>query len=159
MASFTPFGVLPQSPSITEGMENAIHQSEERSLEQTDQRTAHATSTEVSLSEESDLDGNFDTPGGKERVQELARTLTQASVKNESGEYINPFSKNSPDPEIDPNSGKFNARKWVKTLIGFTSRDPERYPGRVAGLSCKWSRFKRTTPLLGSIHDLGDTAF
>jgi hypothetical protein len=68
------------------------------------------------------------------RVTQLARTFTQASIKNEQGQYVNPF-LSTDDPTLDPNSEEFSARAWTKTLIGITSRDPERYPERTAGVS------------------------
>lgn len=73
----------------------------------------------------------------EQRVHNLARTFTNAtqhSVKGHDGEYINPF-LNSSDPALDPASEKFSAKAWMKTIMGITSRDPERYPERTAGIS------------------------
>jgi hypothetical protein len=70
----------------------------------------------------------------EDEVAELARTFTQASITNKDGQYVNPF-LGSEDPLLDPNSGKFSARAWVKTLVGIQSRDPERYPERTSGVS------------------------
>lgn len=121
MASVTPFGAIPQSEGLIGDVEAVVNSEEEkRSTEKL------SSSTDASFSEKKEVDV-FDTPAGKQRVEELARTFTQQSVKPESGSYINPF-KGSTDPALDPKSGKFNAAKWIKTLIGIKSRDPERYP-------------------------------
>lgn len=71
-----------------------------------------------------------------ERVTHLARIFTQNSIKNAQGLYNNPF-EGSDDPLLDPNSGQFSQRAWIKTLIGIASRDPEQYPQRTAGVSYK----------------------
>ncbi|KAH7409048.1 AtrD, ABC-transporter [Cadophora sp. MPI-SDFR-AT-0126] len=83
--------------------------------------------TEYSENEKEDLGDS---------VTKLARTFTQHSVKNGHGQYINPFDT-SDDPALDPQSGQFNQRAWIKTVMGIASRDPERYPSRVAGVSYK----------------------
>ena len=67
---------------------------------------------------------------------ELERTLTAQSVKTNGGNYRNSF-LDVTDPALDPNSGRFKPEKWVRTLVGLQSRDPERYPQRVAGISYK----------------------
>ncbi|EHK98954.1 putative ABC transporter CDR4 [Glarea lozoyensis 74030] len=71
---------------------------------------------------------------GGEKVHELARAITQASIKNANGEHINPFD-GPENPALDPLSGKFSYKVWTKNLLGIQSRDPERYPARVAGIS------------------------
>jgi ATP-binding cassette subfamily G (WHITE) protein 2 (PDR) len=78
--------------------------------------------------------GSDDNLKREEEVAELARSFTQASVKNKDGQHINPF-LGSEDPLLDPNSGKFSAKAWVKTLVSIKSRNPERYPERTAGVS------------------------
>ncbi|KAK9350882.1 P-loop containing nucleoside triphosphate hydrolase protein [Lipomyces doorenjongii] len=50
---------------------------------------------------------------------------------------MNPFTDHAQDSSLDPSSENFNARKWMKTLLAFQSRDPERYPKRTAGISFK----------------------
>lgn len=71
-----------------------------------------------------------------EAVIQLARTFTQRSIKTTGGHYVNPF-ETTDNPLLDPHSGSFSQRAWIKTLIGIASRDPERYPVRVAGVSYK----------------------
>jgi len=67
-------------------------------------------------------------------VAALARSFTQRSIRHPEGDHINPFFDNE-NPLLNPASQSFNARAWTKTLIGISSRDPERYPQRVAGIS------------------------
>ncbi|KAI5778459.1 ABC-2 type transporter-domain-containing protein [Geopyxis carbonaria] len=51
----------------------------------------------------------------------LSRTMTTASsVKTVN--LVNPFLDNT-DPSLDPNSEKFNARKWTKTLLKLQPRE------------------------------------
>jgi ATP-binding cassette subfamily G (WHITE) protein 2 (PDR) len=73
-------------------------------------------------------------PHEKEHIHDLARAFTQTSVRHPDGNYINPF-EGSDNPLLDPSSGKFSARAWTKNLVGIQSRDPERYPGRTAGVA------------------------
>lgn len=140
MASSTPFGAIPQTDGLVRGIEGEMH-GDEKPNHLTNEGAATSTSTDTSLGEKTtlgekkDSDGEFDmSSSDPDRVTELARTFTEVSAKNESGEYINPFT-GSTDPALDPKSGKFNPTKWVKTIIGITSRDPERYPTRTAGIS------------------------
>jgi ATP-binding cassette subfamily G (WHITE) protein 2 (PDR) len=75
----------------------------------------------------------------EEKVAELVRALSRDSalrVRDNEGELVNPF-LGSEDPLLDPNSGKFSARAWLHTLMSIESRDPERYPRRVAGVAYK----------------------
>lgn len=91
------------------------------------------------------------TPGSETPVSEsgddrdrqittLALSLSQVSRQNslrsgETSEGINTFLDSTSDPELDPNSGQFKSRKWAKNIIQMTSRDPDRYPRRTAGVS------------------------
>ncbi|KAE8372806.1 ABC-2 type transporter-domain-containing protein [Aspergillus bertholletiae] len=72
--------------------------------------------------------------GGQAEITALARTLSRISQTNSSIEGVNPFLTTS-DPELDPNSDRFNSRKWTKNILHITSRNPERYPSRTAGVS------------------------
>ena len=71
---------------------------------------------------------------GGEKVHDLARALTQASIKNATGDHVNPFA-DAENAALDPLSGKFSYKVWTKNVLGIQSRDPERYPARVAGIS------------------------
>ncbi|KAL8279409.1 hypothetical protein RQP46_008221 [Phenoliferia psychrophenolica] len=75
-------------------------------------------------------------------VTELARQLTRTSTLNrsskggESGDIeLSPFSDHNDNKKLDPNSPEFDVREWVRVLVGITSRDPDRFPSRSAGVS------------------------
>lgn len=75
-------------------------------------------------------------------IAALARTFSQLSTKGyaEKGapqhEGINTFLETDQDPELNPNDAdNFNSRKWAKNFLQMTSRDPDRYPRRTAGVS------------------------
>lgn len=102
-------------------------------------------------STETDTSSDLEKIGSTEGIEELARQLTSQnekvpgddrnltrlntahSIKTVGGGYRNAFIDTS-DPVLDPGSGQFKPEVWVKTLIGLESRDPERYPRRVAGI-------------------------
>ena len=113
-----PWGALPEAQSIAARIEQ--------------ERQYKRPETEETLKDSDDDESS--TEQNDKHVNTLARTVTQASVRNEQGEYKNPFHA-SEDPRLDPHSDKFNARAWTKTLVGITSRDPERYPSRTAGVA------------------------
>lgn len=74
----------------------------------------------------------IETPAGEER---LGRTTTVHSIKTVGGgDYQNSFLDTSVE-QLDPGSKLFKPEAWVRTLIGLQSRDPERYPQRVAGVA------------------------
>ena len=123
MASVGAFGAVAQA-------EHAVHDAEEKHQKHVrDDSSTTADDNEKQDSVSSSVERD-------EEVKHLARTLTQRSVRHDGGEHVNPF-HGSDNPLLDPASGKFSARAWIKTLIGITSRDPERYPQRVAGVSYK----------------------
>ncbi|KAJ5818921.1 hypothetical protein N7474_004512 [Penicillium riverlandense] len=74
-----------------------------------------------------------------EKITTLARTISelsrQYSTNGSIKEDINTFLEPAKDPELDPNSDQFKARKWVRNMLHITSRDPDRYPRRAAGVS------------------------
>lgn len=72
----------------------------------------------------------------EEKITKLVRTLSYHGIKNEKGEPINPFF-GSEHPLLDPNSGKSSSKAWLETLMSITSREPERYPKRIAGVPYK----------------------
>jgi ATP-binding cassette subfamily G (WHITE) protein 2 (PDR) len=73
------------------------------------------------------------------QIQKLARSLSQTSqvekASDSSDGGINTFLDLTSDPELDPNSDRFKSRKWVRNMLQMTSRDPDRYPRRTAGVS------------------------
>jgi hypothetical protein len=69
------------------------------------------------------------------QITNLARRLTDASIK--SGVQVavsNPF-KGSNDPGLDPFSKEFDPKKWVETVLSLNSQSAERYLPRKAGFS------------------------
>ncbi|CAL5867147.1 uncharacterized protein PFLUO_LOCUS1359 [Penicillium psychrofluorescens] len=85
-----------------------------------------------------------DTVGDSEedqhaKITTLAKTISQLSHQYSTNgsikEDINTFLDSAKDPELDPNSDQFKSRKWVRNLLHITSRDPDRYPRRTAGVS------------------------
>lgn len=74
-------------------------------------------------------------------LQDLARQLSRVSrqggpdVEKEHQQVINPFLDPEADPQLNPDDKGFNVAKWLKTILQITSRDPERYPKRTAGVS------------------------
>lgn len=73
-----------------------------------------------------------------QEVTRLAKQLSNPSQSNLIGDnYQNTFLGVEKDSLLDPNGPNFNARAWVKNLIGIQSRDPELYPQRTAGFSFK----------------------
>lgn len=118
MASATPWGGLAQAQGAAEAVDSySKHHDEKYSDRET---------TPVNSAEHSSEEG--------EKVHDLARTFTQRSIRDPSGDHINPFD-GTDNPLLDPLSGKFSQRAWIKNLIGIESRDPERYPKRTAGVA------------------------
>lgn len=92
---------------------------------------AHALPSSGSSSEES-------VARRESRIGELARTFSRNSTAfPPSASHIN---NNNPflspkDASLDPSSPEFDAKKWVTTLLGALSRDPDRYPRHTLGVS------------------------
>ena len=109
-----------------------------------------STKDKSDSSTDTDTSSDLEKIGSTQEVAKLARQLTQPnggddklrrmssarSVKDTGGNYRNSFIDTG-DPALDPSSGKFQPEAWVRTLIGIQSRDPERYPQRVAGVAYK----------------------
>ena len=70
-----------------------------------------------------------------EQVTELARKLTRESTRFSTIEGENTFLETKEESTLNPASPNFKARNWMKNLLSITSRDPERYPQRQAGVS------------------------
>lgn len=88
---------------------------------------AHQLHPSRSSSEES-------VTGRETRVSELARTFSRNSTALTSSALHNPFLAPK-DPSLDPSSHEFDAKKWVASLLGATSQDPDRYPRHTLGVS------------------------
>lgn len=137
MASAGVWGAVPQAEVLVQDATRAV-----------------GNMGDSSLGSETSTDPDEITMDKEQRDQEvikLARQFTQHSIKQPDGNYINPFT-GADEPSLDPMSGKFNPEAWTRTLIGLErtprfgtiessfcvrleSRDPERYPKRVAGVS------------------------
>lgn len=97
------------------------------------ERTASLSSAETALERQV---GDEDII--EEQVTRLARRLTHQSTRHSVyGQTQNPFLDAKADPTLDPHSSEFKPRNWMKNLLAISSRDPERYPQRVAGISFK----------------------
>jgi len=71
----------------------------------------------------------------EQEVIELARTITKQSLKQQQlRDDQNPFGEDV-DPRMDPRSGKFEYKAWIRAMMQLTSRDPENFPERTAGIS------------------------
>ena len=124
MASASPSAVAPETESIvTKGDESVeeqlVHKEHKKPL--VENRAEHAI---------------LDSSDDGEKIHSLARALTEQSIRSHDLSHVNPF-KSTDNPLLDPLSEKFSPRAWMKALIGIQSRDPERYPSRVAGVAYK----------------------
>ena len=69
-------------------------------------------------------------------LTKLPRPLSYDGVKDENGKFINSFF-GTKHPLLDPKSTKFSSKAWLETLVSITSKNPERYPQRLAGVAYK----------------------
>lgn len=122
----SPWNVIPSTAQNLSALTTSDRQ------DTYDQSSEHPAALLPSSSDEEDeIDVAKD-----EAVAQLARSFTQSSIKTTDGHYVNPF-QDANNPLLDPTSSSFSQRAWIKTMIGIASRDPERYPMRVAGVSYK----------------------
>lgn len=66
----------------------------------------------------------------------IAKAASVSEVKDEKSELVNPF-VGSQNPQLDPHSAEFNVKAWLQAVMNIASRDPNRYPRGVAGVSYK----------------------
>lgn len=146
------FGALPQSQGVADTLEDAAEKVEGHLPHNVEDRLPFKDQSGSST--DTDTSSDLEKIGSTEGVAKLARQLTSQShqapgddrklgrtntansIKTVGGGYRNAFIDTS-DPELDPSSGHFRPEVWVRTLIGLQSRDPERYPQRVAGIGYK----------------------
>ena len=151
MTSAGPWGAVPQAQGVALGLAGAGEKIEEKIEDHIPQRIEDKLHNGQSTSStETDISSDLDKDTAAQEVTKLARQLTEQSsgdlvlgktvtaqsVKTNGGNYRNSFLDAS-DPALDPNSGDFKPEQWVRTLVGLQSRDPDRYPQRVAGISYK----------------------
>ncbi|KAL2852094.1 ABC-2 type transporter-domain-containing protein [Aspergillus pseudoustus] len=72
---------------------------------------------------------------GKEEITHLALSFSRQSTKYSTDNIENPFLDLSEESSLNPNCPNFKAKSWMKNLLALSSRDPERYPQRQAGVS------------------------
>lgn len=103
MASAGLWGAAPQAEAVIRDAVRALENVGDSSL-------GSDTSTEQD-------EITMDKEKRDQEVTKLARQLTQHSIKQPDGNYINPFA-GTDEPSLDPMSGKFNPEAWTRTLIG-----------------------------------------
>ncbi|KAJ9113734.1 ABC multidrug transporter afr2 [Naganishia adeliensis] len=74
-----------------------------------------------------------------QRIVTLARQFTRTSTRTSGDSNLNPDDVLRPQSGTiyDPFSENFNSREWVKSLVGIADRDPDKFPGRTAGIGFK----------------------
>lgn len=107
MASAGLWGAVPQSEAVAQDATRAL----EKKLEPIDSSTPNSGASST------DVGSGLDKERADQEVTQLARQITQHSIKISDGHYSNPFEA-SDDPALDPGSGKFNPEAWVRTLMG-----------------------------------------
>lgn len=145
MTSAGPWGAVSQAQGVAQILGETAEKAEDHIPQPIEDKLAFgqpSSSTDTSSDLDKDAAAQEVTKLARKLTQqsssdeELGRTLTAQSVKTSEGNYRNSFLDAS-DPTLDPNSGQFRPERWVRTLVGLQSRDPERYPQRVAGVSYK----------------------
>ena len=116
-----PWGSIPQSSEVAQEALEKI----ESQVQSGEKRPSESTGGSSDALDKERADGE---------VLRLARQVTLQSIKTAGGSYKNPFIS-SEDPALDPHSGAFSPETWTRTLVGLQSRDPERYPERIAGVA------------------------
>jgi ABC-type multidrug transport system ATPase subunit len=97
--------------------------------------------TATSIHEIRDLERLSNTkraPIGDEKKYEAENfdlNKSQPNSISSQDTFRNPFLSLPSESEINPQSSRFNARAWVKNLVGFISKDPTKYPHRTASIS------------------------
>lgn len=152
MMSASPWGAIPQAEGVARAAQRAAERIEDEPTPSGEEKTPFKDLS--STTTDTDGSSELEKIGSTQDVAKLARQITHQSlntggddeknvrlhtaqsVKDIGGAYRNSFIDAS-DPALDPNSGEFKPEAWVRTLIGLQSRDPERYPRRVAGVAYK----------------------
>ncbi|KAA8648327.1 hypothetical protein EYZ11_005730 [Aspergillus tanneri] len=128
-----PFGASATSAATGLSLENSLH------THAADVHSDRATPSAAEKTDSSDTAGpdSEDVIEGEsqKKITALARRFSRISQESIVGDGTNTFLDPTSDPELDPNSGQFSPRKWTKNMLHITSRDPDRYPRRTAGVS------------------------
>lgn len=127
-----PFGATAASADAALQLENTIRQhTDETHYDRIASVEEKTDSSDTAGAESEDaVERN-----SRQKITELARRFSLISQKSFVGEATNTFLNPTADPELNPHSDRFNSRKWTKNLLHITSRDPDRYPRRTAGVS------------------------
>ena len=88
----------------------------------------------ISRDSESNRDNALHKTESRSAISRVFNSLERRRTGTNEKVQINPFIDTS-DPQLDPNSDKFNPKLWAKSLFQLFSRDPDRYPTRTAGVS------------------------
>ena len=152
MTSAGVWGALSQAEGVAQSAQHAVEIAEDHLPQNVEDRLPFKEQS--GSSSDTDISSDLEKIGSTKEVAHLARSLTHhsfrdgedekklgrtttaTSIKTVGGGYRNAFIDRD-DPALDPHSGQFKPEAWVKTLIGLQSRDPERYPQRVAGIGYK----------------------
>jgi ATP-binding cassette subfamily G (WHITE) protein 2 (PDR) len=124
MSSASPSAVVPEAEGVAAKVGEFV-----------EEQLAHKEHDQLRV-DETPGHSVLDSSDSGEKIHTLARRLTEHSIKSNEIGHVNPFN-NTDNPLLDPLSEKFSPRAWMKALIGIQSRDPERYPSRVAGVAYK----------------------
>ncbi|KAK9454813.1 ABC-2 type transporter-domain-containing protein [Dipodascopsis uninucleata] len=95
---------------------------------------------EKDVNEYEDTDNVVDETVLNEQITNLARQITRLSTFSEGSQHaegLNPFLDSSEDPRLDPFNENFSPAYFIRTLLSITSRDPDTYPVRTAGIAFK----------------------
>ena len=143
MTSAGLWGAIPQAEGVAQIAQHTIEKIEDDRPHSSNELSGSSSQTETysdlekigSTHEVAKLAKQLTHQSSKQLDDEkkLERVHTSTSIKTVGGAYRNSFLDAS-DPALDPHSGQFKPEAWVRTLIGLQSRDPERYPQRVAGV-------------------------
>jgi hypothetical protein len=124
MSSVSPWAVVPEAEGVVAKVEGSVVE-----------KLAHKEHDQLRV-DETPGHSVLDSSDDGEKIHTLARRLTEHSIKSNEIGHVNPFN-DTDNPLLNPLSEKFSPRAWMKALIGIQSRDPERYPSRVAGVAYK----------------------
>lgn len=128
---FNP-NLVPPLDLTAENMYNGLE------LSPTDDNHTMSWSTDETTLEQSLRGMSESGPAGltDKEITHLAQQLTRESTQFSALDDLeNPFVEKNEFSSLNPHSSEFKARNWMKNLLALTSRDPERYPERAAGIS------------------------
>ncbi|PYI05588.1 hypothetical protein BO78DRAFT_398108 [Aspergillus sclerotiicarbonarius CBS 121057] len=98
--------------------------------------TLSSAETAMEKRDDSSEEAAEDDKAAEEEVTRLAQQLTRQSTRlSVSGNAENSFLEVKEDSTLNPHSSNFKAKNWMKNMLALSSRDPERYPRREAGVS------------------------